>query len=189
MTMVSDAVAEDPSSMEITVRPAHEGDVDAIACTHVACWDETYRGVLPDVALDRQTVETRRSLWSRLLGDPAQCIFVVEVDSAVVGFASANANDEPQSPYDAFLDTLYVRTSAQGKGLARRLLSAVAREMLARGFHGMALVTLRDRNAACAFYERMGALLVREQPAPPIIGEGIMDRVYAFPDLRVLVVD
>lgn len=168
------------------IRPAREDDAEAIARTHVACWEESYRGHLPDSAIDARPLEVRREQWSRCVRDPAQIVFVAELDGAVVGFASGSANEHVNAPYDGFLDTLYIRQSAHRKGIARLLLAAVARELLARGFHSMALLTLRDRNPACAFYERMGAIAVRDQPAPPALAEGMMDRVYAFPDLHVL---
>lgn len=173
--------------MPVIVRPAYPSDAEAIARTHVACWEETYRGVLPDHALDVQTVETRSAQWTRTVHDDAASVFVADVDGEVVGFASALPNPDATLPYDAFLDTLYIRKRAQRLGIARLLLSAIARALLERGFRSMMLLTLRDRNAACAFYERIGAIGVREQPAPAVLGAGIMDRVYAFPDLRALV--
>jgi GNAT superfamily N-acetyltransferase len=173
--------------MQVTIRPAAPGDADAIAATHVACWEETYRGILPDASLDVQTLERRRTLWANALRAAMQCIFVAEVDGCLVGFASAVPHRDEGPPYDAFLDTLYVRKSAQRGGVARKLLSAIAAEMLRRGHHAMALLTLRDRNAACGFYDRMGAVVLRDQPAPAILGEGTMDRVYGFPNLRALV--
>lgn len=172
--------------MHARIRPARDEDAEAIARTHVACWEESYRGLLPDRALDSRPLEVRREQWSRRVRDPAHAVFVAELDDAVVGFASGSANEHVDAPFDGFLDTLYVRQHAHRKGLARQLLAAIARELLARGFHSMALLTLRDRNPACAFYERMGAIAVRDQPAPPALAEGMMDRVYAFPDLHAL---
>ena len=51
---------------------------------------------------------------------------------------------------------------------------------------GMWLLTLRDANPARRFYERIGAQALREQPAPAVLGAGVMDVVYGFADLRVL---
>lgn len=176
-------------SMPLHIRRAYEADVQAIARAHVACWEETYRGVLPDEAIDRVTLAFRIDQWDQFVRDSSQSIYVAELDGEIVGFASAAKNLDAESSYQAFLDTLYVRARAHRLGVARSLLSAIARAMLERGLQGMELLTLRDRNPACAFYERMGALVVREQPAPAVLGAGIMDRVYAFTDLRVLVTE
>lgn len=167
------------------IRAATLADAPAIARVHVQAWNETYRGILPDHALDVMTLEKRVEEWQQSLVQAQSWTFVHEDGGAVDAFTSAyRKSDEPG--FDALLSTLYVLRSAQGKGVARQLLRRLARELAANGVHGLWLLTLRDRNPARGFYERLGAVLVREQPAPAILGEGTIDAVYAFPDLRVL---
>lgn len=167
------------------IRVAAEADAPAIASVHIRAWEETYRGKLPDHALDVMTYAKRLSQWSGWLRSPDVRTLVHEGEGGVDAFASVHRTDE-EAGYDALLSTLYVLRSAQRSGVARTLLANVASALRANGVSKMWLLTLRDENPARAFYERMGARLLREQPAPPVLGKGVMDVVYAFDDLAVL---
>jgi len=65
-------------------------------------------------------------------------------------------------------------------------LRELSSELLRANVRSMWLLTLRDRNPARAFYERVGAVLLREESAPVSLGEGVMDAVYGFPDVAIL---
>ena len=48
---------------------------------------------------------------------------------------------------------------------------------------------VRSVSDSRAFYERLGAQLLREEPAPAALGAGVMDAVYGFPDVAMLCSD
>ena len=161
------------------IRPATPGDAPAIARVHVQSWEESYRGNVPDASLDAQSVEARIVEWEYWLRADEAVTFVSEDEEGVHGFVMARLHaGEPG--YDALLDTLYVLNSHQKRGIGRELLRAAAHALRESGARKIWLLTLRDRNPARAFYESLGATLVREQPAPPILGDGVMDCVYGF---------
>ena len=167
------------------IRPAAFTDAQAIARVHVESWEETYRGVLPDATLDARPVSVRIAEWRDWLSRGGRWTFVNEVDGEINGFTCAFINhDEPG--YDVLLSTLYVLRSGQRHGIARALLRELASELLRANHRSMWLLTLRDRNPARAFYERIGAVLLREAPAPAALGEGVMDAVYGFPNVAIL---
>ena len=167
------------------IRPALFADAEAIARVHVQSWEETYRGILPDMTLDVRPLAVRIGHWSDWLSRNDRWTFVNESDGEVNGFACAFRSDE-EPGFDAVLATLYVLRCAQHRGVGRALLSELARALLEADIRSMWLLTLRDRNPARAFYERAGAVLLREAPAPPSLGEGVMDAVYGFADVAIL---
>jgi ribosomal protein S18 acetylase RimI-like enzyme len=167
------------------IRPATFADAPAIARVHVCSWEETYRGILPDTALDTRTLDVRIAHWRDWLSRTRRWTFVSEEHGEVNGFACAFTSDE-EPGFDAVLSTLYVLRNAQRRGIARALLRAVASELLRAKLRSMWLITLRDGNPARVFYERVGAELLREAPAPPNLGAGVMDAVYGFRDVAIL---
>lgn len=168
----------------VSIRPATLQDVAGIARVHVQSWDESYRGMVPDAAIDRYTVDVRHAGWQEWLTREEWVTYVAELDGAIVGFACAYP-DVTEPGYDTYLNTLYVLRSAQRRGIARELLRALTGRLIERGSTAMWWLTLRE-NPACAFYERIGASIIREQPAPAGLGEGTMDAVFGLPDLRAL---
>jgi GNAT superfamily N-acetyltransferase len=93
----------------------------------------------------------------RLTSDPRALILVAEKDGRVVGVATAHAisviHDDPDV---AWLTSLVVDGSAQGRGIGRQLVEAVEAWARARGCVRLSVTTNRDRNDAHAFYERVG---------------------------------
>ena len=167
------------------IRTATFADAEAIARAHVQSWEETYRGILPDATLDARPLSVRIAHWRDWLSRTGRWTFVSEGSGEINGFVCAFINDD-EPGFDAVLSTLYVLRGAQRRGIARALLRELSSELLRANVRSMWLLTLRDRNPARAFYERVGAVLLREESAPVSLGEGVMDAVYGFPDVAIL---
>ncbi|MEO9169775.1 MAG: GNAT family N-acetyltransferase [Candidatus Baltobacteraceae bacterium] len=162
-----------------SIRRADRGDAQAIARVHVQVWHESFRGMVPDRAIDQHTLESRRANWSEWVVRENWFTHVAEIDRAVVGFACAFP-DSAEAGYDAYLNTLYVLQTAQQRGIARALLHAAIKDLRAYGCESMWWLTLKE-NPACAFYERIGGVVVRDQPAPAELGKDVVDRVFGLP--------
>ncbi len=54
-------------------RPSLE-EAEAFASLHVACWRETYGGLVPDAVIGKATAETRIPIWRAALADPARVV-------------------------------------------------------------------------------------------------------------------
>jgi len=93
----------------------------------------------------------------RLASDPRALVLVAEKDGRVVGVATAHAisviHDDPDV---AWLTSLVVDGSAQGRGIGRQLVEAVEAWARSRGCVRLSVTTNRDRNDAHTFYERVG---------------------------------
>ena len=152
--------------MNATIRLALPTDAPAIAEVRVNAWRTTYRGMIPDAYLDAMKVEDSAALWDKVLtaGPNTTSTFVAEVDGRVVGFASGIMKPEAKLGFDSELTGIYVAREAQGAGLGKRLVASVAAAQRAHGAAGMIAWVIAGNKLARAFYERLGAELVLEQP-------------------------
>ena len=170
----------------MAVREATPDDVPAIARVHVDTWRATYRGIVPDSFLDGLTYEGRELLWTAALGPGSPTrLFVGEDDAGrVFGFAAGGPERGGDPDYRGELYALYIAAAAQGRGLGRQLVQAVAGRLADEGMTALLLWVLAE-NPARGFYERLGGREVRTQPLA--IGEATLEEVaYGWPDTGVL---
>lgn len=149
----------------MVIRRARPGDARGIAEVHVAAWRETYRGIVPDAYLDSLSVDGREAMWRRLEAPDARSFAFVAVDGSgrIVGFANGGPRRDGPEEYAGELYAIYLPREAQGRGVGRRLASAVARELAARGMRSMLLWVFRDNLPARRFYEALGGTLMTSQ--------------------------
>ena len=151
---------------EIVIRRAMPGDAGAIAQVRVDAWRTTYKGMIPDAYLASMKVEDSAALWQRVL-DAASArtsVFVAHDETGIVGFAAGNLLSEAKLGFDAELTAIYLRRDAQRAGVGRRLVASVAVAERAQGATGLITWVIAANRAARAFYERLGAELLVEQP-------------------------
>lgn len=96
--------------------------------------------------------------WKGVLLVPERELFVARVDGVVGGSAQLvrpPRNNEAQA-FAATLTAHFVAPWARGRGLARRLVTAVEDSARKAGFHILALDVRETQTAAVALYEAMG---------------------------------
>ena len=154
--------------MGIRVRAAILGDAGPIARVQVDVWRTTYAGIVRSEYLAGLSYRDRESKWAEILsaGRPAESNFVAETDGGeVVGFAGGGPEREGNPTYRGELYAIYLFEEYQRAGVGRRLVSAVARQLVADGFCSMLVWVLEDNRPACTFYESLGG---RESTARPL---------------------
>ncbi|WP_432507125.1 GNAT family N-acetyltransferase [Kineococcus arenarius] len=113
----------------VTVRRAEVGDVPQMARVHVTCWQQTYRGLVPDSVLDDPgLLETRERFWTGALTDERWSrnrAAVAELGGTVVGIAMAGPAQETDATWDSELHLIYVDAAHHGSGAGPALLDAV----------------------------------------------------------------
>ncbi|GAA5165110.1 GNAT family N-acetyltransferase [Ornithinimicrobium tianjinense] len=144
-----------------TVRTPQMEDVEGFAQLHVRVWQETYRGMMDDEALDAMTVESFRPMWysvakayaQEAVPDDGRAIKLALLGEEPAGFAMAGPAREAEAPSERQLWSLNVAPEHQGSGIAQRLLEEVLGE-------GPAYLWVARGNArAIRFYERNGFAL------------------------------
>lgn len=153
------------------IRAATTSDAGAIAAAHVACWRESYPGLIADRILSGLSIEKRAASWLRILNDPTAnhdiAVYVAaEQDGSALGFGACSRQRTPDLSAGGFageFQAIYVLRRAQRGGLGRDLMCAMARDLESRALDGAALWVLRDNTPARRFYEAVGGVIVRER--------------------------
>ena len=174
--------------MAIDIRRATAQDAAAISRIRIDSWRVTYRGLIPDAYLDGMQLDQSVASWERVLsaGKNDASVFVAEKDGDVIGFAAANMLPEPRYDLDAELSAVYLQREFQHAGIGRRLVAAVARAQRKHGATGLIVWVIAANKAARAFYERLGARLLVEQPFE-WDGVDLVEVGYGFADVDALV--
>ncbi|HET6671874.1 MAG TPA: GNAT family N-acetyltransferase [Agromyces sp.] len=133
--------------MAIVLRTATRDDRDAIVTVFLACWRQSYAGILPESAITAMTDERASALWSRVLAEAAGAVLVAERDGTVLGVTRFA---------DAVVHSLYVSPDAQGLGVGTRLLDAAVESLRAGGARSVALWVFAANAPSIAFYEARG---------------------------------
>jgi GNAT superfamily N-acetyltransferase len=172
---------------EARLRPAVLADAPALGATHVACWQESYRGIVADGYLDRMSVQRRTGIWRRalLVPRPGVSILVLEDDEGLAGFGMGGPQREDDRTADAEISALYLRQRRQGEGWGRALMQALAAEAQRWGAGSLDLWVLAGNVRAVRFYERLGGV-PGETRRFRIARRPLTERAFSWPRLRNL---
>lgn len=116
-------------SSPLAVRPARAGDAAQMARVNVRCWQETYRGLLPDAVLDDPgLVAVRERFWTAALTDEryrGNRVAVAGRDGELIGIAMSGPPLDAGAAWARQLYVLYVHAAEHGTGAGPALLEAV----------------------------------------------------------------
>ncbi|HUG28973.1 MAG TPA: GNAT family N-acetyltransferase, partial [Candidatus Limnocylindria bacterium] len=113
------------------IRPARDGDAEAIARIQIASWRAAYRAIMPADFLAGLNEAERAERWRTRVGSDASpdAPTYVAVDGAgtVVGFAHTGPLRDEDLPSDGRGEvyTLYVDPAAWRRGIGTALLAAI----------------------------------------------------------------
>jgi ribosomal protein S18 acetylase RimI-like enzyme len=171
-----------------TIRAATVEDAPAMGGVHVACWRETYEGLLPASALETLSVQARVAMWERILSEPGSStkVFLAERKGDVAALASCGRRDGDElagKGYDGEVTAIYVLKSAQCSGIGYKLMRTMVSALSGLGCTGMKLWVLRENDPARRFYEKLGGQVIGEKIDRRAFGD-IVQVAYGWPDLR-----
>ena len=157
------------------IRAAKFDDAPAIARVHVASWQSTYRGMLPDEFLASLSEAGYAERWKRVIDEGTSNVYVAEDRGEIVGFASGGRERAGETAYTGELYAIYVIDAAQRRGFGRELVRATVAGLRGLGLDDMIIWVLSDNQPARSFYERIGGVYVRAQPIT--IGSATLEEV------------
>jgi GNAT superfamily N-acetyltransferase len=135
----------------VVIRAARPADAEPLAQCQLACWRETYTGMVdPDrLSAALAGVAQRTARWRQdLAGDHGTLL--ADDSGEVVGFAAAGPGREEDLDLTAQLYAIYTRQAYWGQGVGHRLMTAAV------GDEDSFLWVFRDNARARDFYTRHG---------------------------------
>ncbi|HEU0093824.1 MAG TPA: GNAT family N-acetyltransferase [Vicinamibacteria bacterium] len=146
--------------MEVVIRPASPGaDVEAVR----ALFDEYARELAVDLSF--QGFEAERDALPGEYVPPRGRLLLAEIDGSAAGCVALR----PLDARTAEMKRLYLRPTARGTGLGRRLAEAVIDEARSAGYEHLRLDTLPSMGSAIAMYRALGFREIaayRHNPVP-----------------------
>ncbi len=129
----ADPAAGRAAATRFALREARLDDAPAIARLHMACWAETYAGVLDAAFLAESTVERATAEWRGMLAagsaertvPGSRILLALDDGDELVGLARSAPAEEPDAVRPEKLDSLYTRARTHGTGLGALLLDGV----------------------------------------------------------------
>ncbi len=167
------------------IRAARPADAAAIARVHVETWRAAYAGLVPDAYLVGMSVQGQTFVWKKLIARQKrrEQVLVAEPEKGVIaGFGSFGPARGGAAGLEGEVYTLYVAGDWQGRGIGRRLLTALFQDLAGQGVAGAYLWVLSS-NPSRFFYERMGGRRAAERQET-FAGTLLDETAYAWPDLK-----
>jgi GNAT superfamily N-acetyltransferase len=174
----------------VQIRQAVPEDAEGIARVHVSSWRTTYPGIVSAAVLERLSIERSQEYWLKMISNPEEQGFVLVAEDrqvGVVGFASAGPERSGNFPHQGELYAIYMLKGYQGRGVGRRLVSAIAHQLLEQGLSSMLVWVLID-NLFRAFYEALGGEQIGEQNIT-IGDETLVEVAYGWLDIHPLAIE
>ncbi|QNA93817.1 MULTISPECIES: GNAT family N-acetyltransferase [unclassified Microbacterium] len=142
--------------MNLQVRRATPDDLSGVLEVFLACWRESYRGVLPDAAVEAMTDERAETLWRRVLTSSDGTVLVAERDGVIVGITRYASTDGAEGGIDGAVHSLYVSPRAHGGGIGGALLSRATEALREVGAGAATLWVFAANLPSIGFYEAKG---------------------------------
>jgi len=139
--------------MTVEIRDAAADDLAGIVTVFLACWRESYRGVLPDRLVDSMSDEKASELWRRGMAAQGARVALGVRDGVVLGVTRYALEESV-----GVVHSLYVSPDARGLGLGRRLLERAAADLQAAGATTATLWVFADNAPSIGFYRACGWL-------------------------------
>lgn len=111
--------------VSLCLRRAAVGDAERIGRFQTRCWDQAYRGLVPDSYLESTTWQVRAFRWRDRIASGARHVWLARLDTELVGVASTAIIPADRSDLPGLeLCSIYVDEMAHGRGVAAELLYA-----------------------------------------------------------------
>ncbi len=179
---------------EARIRRASMDDAEIIAQLHVDAWRESYASLMPPEALSLMSIEEQAERWRDIFrtrqGDDAGAVFLAHGEAgSPCGFAACGRQRSPRLAEAGFpveFSTLYLLRRAQGRGLGRAMMSAMAKHLIAAGYSRASGWVFRDYPPARRFHEALGAQRTGIDGEWTILGVTLADISYGYQDISKL---
>jgi len=141
--------------MNLEVKEASSEDLTTIIAIFLACWNESYRDLLPQHVREEMTLTKARELWLPAVENNSEReTFIAFVDDVPVGVARFGRSID--DPVRGHLFSLYIHPKYAGKGLGNALLAQVIAKLKEQNFTEISLWVFKENLSAQGLYNRNG---------------------------------
>lgn len=160
-------------SSELVIRTVTLSDAQQITSVHLNCWKINYQGIVAQDYLDNLIWEKRLKDREQIINSKSGIQLVAIYNNKLVGFCDAGkryikANhqytdqqlrnrNEPGEIY-----AIYVDPHFQHQGIGKALFEQVQKELAYQALMPFVVLTLKENQASCRFYESMKCKLADE---------------------------
>jgi ribosomal protein S18 acetylase RimI-like enzyme len=177
--------------MELFILPAGPADAEQVARVQRLSWQAAYARQLSPMALARAEAAWGAGHWREVLERVNGRSFTLVLANArgVAGFGMAGRRrgrpDAAVAAYDSEIYMLYLLPRFQGQGHGRRLMTALASTLKARGSKSTLVWALASNRPAIDFYQHLGGTTLTDRKQP-FFGDTVNETALGWPDIDIL---
>jgi ribosomal protein S18 acetylase RimI-like enzyme len=142
------------SGSKVRVRKGKLTDSTVLAKVFQDSWLFAYRGVIPQLHLDKMIQERTPEWWRNALKSGSGTL-VLDVGEKIAGYATFGSSRN-RGPYQGEIYELYVDPLYLGNGLGEHLFEGCRHMLDMRKLSGLIVWALLDNTPACNFYWQRG---------------------------------
>lgn len=172
--------------LNVKIRKGNIDDIKAISKIYIDTWKTTYNGLVPDNFLNELSYEEAEKKWMNFFSDQLDQSFIyvaLNDFGESIGFAAARSSSDQE--FKGELYALYLLPKAQGLGVGRRLISAIAEHFMEEGISSMMVWVMKNNKSGCGFYKRLGGEYYTHRESE-FGGFLVEDEAYGWKDISVL---
>lgn len=179
----------------ITIRPATEDDIPAIARIHVPAKQKAYAGAVDADYLQSKTFEEYEGVWTRYMAaeDATQYLaFVDDQPAGVISFGRLRTPPPGTSRirplYAAEIFGIHVHPDHWKKGVGRVLMQQAVNDLKDQKLRSLCLWVIKGNDNAIGFYDHMNGQRIGKRDIE--IGPSKVKEIcYGWRDTSVIVSD
>ena len=149
--------------MSIQIRPAKASDMEACAALRKEIYNTTYQGVVDSRLItsvnQEDSLQRLRGQWL----EPGGMFFILEeIAEAVTFLGYVRGLPSPDVLGAFWLESLYLKEAARGKGLGRKLIFYMGDQVRRQGYNQMVIDVFAGNDRAEEIYRHLGAKLIND---------------------------
>lgn len=167
--------------MNPIIRNMTLADAQEATNVHIATWQSTYKGIVPQAYLDEMSdnyEERVEKLKKTLSETSSKLILVAEVDRRIVGILYGGQSRHPEYPHDKEVYAIYVLDQYQGYGVGKKLIQAAMKSFVEEESKGV-IIWVLEENKSKGFYEAIGGKYLGNKIVQ-IAGKPLDERGYGW---------
>ena len=155
--LIGRAIEELEPKEDYIIRFNRLEDQKQMARIKIDDWRETYDKIIASKYLKGMDYYEQTERFYRSFEEYKHRVLVAVRDNEVLGYSCFDPK-EKSFKYDSELESLYIKSTEQNKGIGRALFKETAKELLSQGRKNMIIWCLKGNDDAIMFYERLGGI-------------------------------